>query len=432
MRILVIGSGGREHALVWKLAPRSVSGFAQGEPSAQLFCAPGNPGIADLAGCVPIAATEIEKLAVFATEKKIDLTIVGPEVPLCAGIADVFHVKGLRIFGPTKRAAQLEGSKVFCKRLLLKSGVPTARAEIFGGAKEASAHVRKCGAPLVVKADGLAGGKGVIVAQSVGEAERAISDIMERRVFGDAGAQVVIEECLSGEEASVMALVDGKTFRVLASAQDHKRALDGDRGPNTGGMGAYSPAPVVRADLSGPIDEIFRRTLKGLQAEGIEYRGVLYAGLMLTKDGLKVLEFNCRFGDPETQAVVPRMDFDLASAVEATAEGQLDKIELKWKRQSAVCVVMASAGYPGPFERGKPIEGLKPATELANVTVFHAGTKRGANGRIETDGGRVLGVTALGDNIAEAARRAYDAVGRIHFEGAHYRRDIAARALRSS
>ncbi|MGD0650278.1 MAG: phosphoribosylamine--glycine ligase [Verrucomicrobiia bacterium] len=431
MRILVIGSGGREHALVWKLATK-YSGLAQSKLAAQFFCAPGNPGIAQQAECVPIAATDVEKLAAFASEKRIDLTIVGPEVPLCAGIAGVFGAKGLRIFGPTKRAAQLEGSKVFAKRFLLKHRIPTAAAEVFDKADAARAFVRKQCAPVVVKADGLAAGKGVVVAHSVEEAEQAITDIMERRVFGDAGAQVVIEECLSGEEASVMALVDGRTVRILASAQDHKRALDGDRGPNTGGMGAYSPTPVVDAAVGGEIDEIFSRTLKGLQAEGIKYRGVLYAGLMLTKDGPKVLEFNCRFGDPETQAVLPRMDCDLVSAARATADGHLDKLELKWKHEAAVCVVIASGGYPGQFERGKPIDGLKEASELANVTVFHAGTKRDAGGQIVTDGGRVLGVTALGENLAEAARRAYDAVSCIHFEGAHYRRDIAARALRRS
>ena len=422
MRILVVGNGGREHALVWKIA--------QSKRVTKLFSAPGNPGIAELAECAPIAATDTDALAAFACEKKIDLTIVGPEVPLCAGIADVFRAKDLRVFGPARRAARLEGSKVFCKRLLLKSGVPTARAEIFNKADAARAYVRQCGVPIVVKADGLAAGKGVVVAPSVAEAEQAVGDIMERRAFGDAGTQVVIEECLHGEEASVMALVDGKTFCVLAAAQDHKRVFDGDRGPNTGGMGAYSPAPAVNESIGGAIDEIFSRTLKGLQAEGIEYCGVLYAGLMLTKDGPKVLEFNCRFGDPETQAVVPRMDFDLASAAQATADGRLDKLELKWKPEAAVCVVMASGGYPGQFERGRPIEGLKEASELANVMVFHAGTKRGASGEVVTDGGRVLGVTALGANVEQGARRAYEAVERIHFDGAHFRRDIAARAIR--
>jgi len=422
MRILVVGSGGREHALVWKIA--------RSQHITRLVCAPGNPGIAELAECVPIAATDVDGLAAFASENEIDLTIVGPEAPLCAGIADVFQARGRRIFGPTRRAAQLEGSKVFCKQFLLKCGVPTARAGIFKDASAARDYVRQCGAPVVVKADGLAAGKGVTVAESVADADRAIDDIMERRVFGNAGAQVVIEECLTGEEASVMALVDGRTFRVLASSQDHKRALDGDRGPNTGGMGAYSPTPAVGADVSGPIDDIFNRTLKGLQAEGIDYRGVLYAGLMLTKDGPKVLEFNCRFGDPETQVVVPRMDFDLARAAHATADGRLGELKLKWKPEPAVCVVMASAGYPGGFERGRPIEGLKEASELANVTVFHAGTKRDARGGVVTDGGRVLGVTALGDNVAQAARRAYEAVERIHFDGAQFRRDIAARAIR--
>ena len=421
MRILVIGGGGREHALVWKIA--------QSKRAPKLFCAPGNPGIAELAECVLFAATDIDKLTAFASEKKMDLTIVGPEVPLCAGIVDMFQAKGLRIFGPTKRAAQLEGSKVFCKRLLLKSGVPTARAEILDKVDAARAYVRKVGAPVVVKVDGLAAGKGVIVAQSVAEAEQAVADIMERRVFGNAGARVVIEECLSGEEASVMALVDGQTFRVLASAQDHKRVFDGDRGPNTGGMGAYSPTPAVRAELTGAIDEIFSRTLRGLQADGIEYRGVLYAGLMLTKDGPKVLEFNCRFGDPETQAVLLRMDFDLVEAAEATIDSRLDRLPMQWTSDAAVCVVMAAGGYPGHYERGKPIAGLKEAAQLDKVCVFHAGTRGEADGQIVTDGGRVLGVTARGANIEQAARRAYEAVERIHFDGAQFRRDIAARAI---
>ncbi len=421
MKLLVIGSGGREHALVWKLA--------QSGRVTQLFCAPGNAGIALQAECIPIAATDIDRLVAFAIEKQIDLTIVGPEASLCAGIVDAFRAKGLRVFGPSQQAAQLEGSKVFSKRLLLKYGVPTAAAEIFDNADTARAFIRKHAVPVVVKADGLAAGKGVVVAQSVEEAERAIDDIMLRKIFGGAGAQVVVEECLAGEEVSVMALVDGRTFRVLATAQDHKRVFDGDRGPNTGGMGAYSPTPVVGKELNGPIDEIFRRTLGGLRAEGIDYRGVLYAGLMLTKQGPSVLEFNCRFGDPETQVVVPRMDFDLIEAALATIEGRLDALDLKWKPEAAVCVVMAAGGYPGPFERGKTIEGLKETAGLDNVTVFHAGTRRGAGGQIVTDGGRVLGVTALGGNIAEAARGAYDAAQRITFDGAQFRRDIAARAL---
>ena len=416
MKILVIGGGGREHALVWKLA--------QSRHTTKLYCAPGNPGIAELAECVPLAVTDIAKLAAFAAEQKIDLTVVGPEVPLCAGIADAFQAKQLRVFGPTKLAAQLEGSKVFSKQFLLKHNVPTAAAGIFDQAAAARAYVRQHGAPIVVKADGLAAGKGVIVAQSVAEADQAIADIMEKRAFGEAGRQVVIEECLTGEEVSVMALVSGNTVKILAPAQDHKRVGDNDAGPNTGGMGAYSPV-----GLAVDATEIFARTLAGLQADGIDYRGVLYAGLMLTPAGPKVLEFNCRFGDPETQAVVPRMDFDLVEACRATADGTLDKFEMQWKPGAAVCVVLTAGGYPGDYERGHVIAGLPAAGKLANVTVFQAGTKRNAAGQLVTDGGRVLGVTGLGGDIADATRRAYDGVKWIQFAGAHYRHDIAARAL---
>jgi phosphoribosylamine--glycine ligase len=423
MKILVIGSGGREHALVWKLA--------RSERVTALWCAPGNAGIAEQAECVPVDAGEIERLAGFAAEKQVDLTVVGPEAPLCAGIADAFAARGLRVFGPTRAAARLEGSKVFCKQLLLKNGIATAAAEMFDDAGRARAGARRRGAPLVVKADGLAAGKGVVVAQSVAEADRAITEMMEQKVFGQAGDRVVIEECLAGEEASVMALVDGRSFKLLAAAQDHKRAWDGDRGPNTGGMGAYSPTPAVEARWEGAIREIFQRTVSGLQADGIEYRGVLYAGLMMTAAGPKVLEFNCRFGDPETQAVVPRMDFDLVDALEATVTGGLDEVRLEWKQEAAVCVVLASGGYPGAFERGKPIEGLKAAAGLDNVCVFHAGTRRDERGRILTDGGRVLGVTGLGGDVGQAARRAYQAVERIRFDGAQFRRDIAARAMRA-
>jgi phosphoribosylamine---glycine ligase len=421
MNILVIGSGGREHALVWKIAPS--------QRVTKLFCAPGNAGIAELAECVPIVVTDLDQLATFASEKRIDLTIVGPEVPLCAGIVDVFHGRGLRVFGPNKRAAQLEGSKVFSKNILLKYNVPTAAAGIFDNADAARDYLRKVSAPIVVKADGLAAGKGVIVASSIEEAERAVTEIMEQRVFGAAGQRVVIEECLQGDEVSVMALVDGQSFRVLAAAQDHKRVLDGDRGPNTGGMGAYSPTPLLDEKLQGQVDEIFRRTLAGLQAEGIEYRGVLYAGLMLTERGPQVLEFNCRFGDPETQVVVPRMDFDLVEAAEATIDGSLSRLPLAWKSAAAVCVVMAAGGYPGEYSRGQTIGGLKEAAKSDKVCVFHAGTRRNASGQMVTDGGRVLGVTALGENIETAARRAYAVVQQIHFDGAHFRRDIAARAI---
>ena len=421
MRILVIGNGGREHALVWKIA--------QSPRVRKLFCAPGNAGLAELAECAPIPATDIDKLAVFASEQKIDLTVVGPETPLCAGIVDVFNAQGLRIFGPNKHAARLEGSKVFTKEILLKYKVPTAAAAIFSNADDARTHLRKVGAPIVVKADGLAAGKGVIVASSVEEAEQAVAEIMEQKVFGAAGARVVVEECLHGEELSVMALVDGQSFQVLASAQDHKRALDGDRGPNTGGMGAYSPTPLLDGKLHEQVAGIFRQTLAGLRAEGIQYRGVLYAGLMITQRGPQVLEFNCRFGDPETQVVVPRMDFDLVDAAEATLNGTLDRLSLKWKNEAAVCVVMAAGGYPGRYQTGQPIAGLKEAAKSGKVCVFHAGTRRNASGQIVTDGGRVLGVTALGENIEKAARRTYEAVQQIHFDGAHFRRDIAAHAI---
>jgi phosphoribosylamine--glycine ligase len=421
MKVLVIGGGGREHALAWKLA--------QSPRVTKLFCAPGNAGIADLAECVALPATDSDRLVALAVANQIDFTVVGPEAPLCAGIVDAFQARGLRIFGPSRQAAQLEGSKVFTKRFLLKYRVPTAPAEIFDDATAARAYLRKCPLPLVVKADGLAAGKGVVVAQTLAEAECAIDEIMVQRVHGDAGQTVVIEECLRGAEASVMALVDGETFAVLAAAQDHKRIGDGDTGPNTGGMGAYSPTPVVDVD-SRAVREIFERTLAGLRAEGIEYRGVLYAGLMMTETGPQVLEFNCRFGDPETQVVLPRMDFDLLDALEATAAGRLREVDLTWKRDAAVCVVMAAAGYPGSYRRGQPIAGLPEAAKLANVCVFHAGTKRDGDGPVATDGGRVLGVTALGENIGEAARQAYRAVALIHFDGAQYRRDIAARALR--
>ena len=326
--------------------------------------------------------------------------------------------------GPTQQAAQLEGSKVFSKQFLLNHQVPTAAAGIFDNPADARAYVRQHGTPIVVKADGLAAGKGVIVAQSVAEADQAIADIMEKRAFGDAGRLVVIEECLTGEEVSVMALVSGKAVKILAPAQDHKRVGDNDTGPNTGGMGAYSPVGL-------PVDatEIFARTLAGLAADGIDYRGVLYAGLMLTPTGPKVLEFNCRFGDPETQVVVPRMDFDLVEACLATADGTLADFEMKWKPGAAVCVVLTAGGYPGHYERGQVIAGLPAAGKLANVTVFHAGTKRGAEGQLVTDGGRVLGVTGVGDDIAAATRRAYDGVKWIQFAGVHYRHDIAVRAL---
>jgi phosphoribosylamine--glycine ligase len=421
MKVLVIGNGGREHALVWKLA--------QSPRVSKIFCAPGNAGIAEQAQCVEIKPTDVEKFAAFAERERIDLTVVGPEAPLCAGIVDRFQLLGLRIFGPSKAAARMEGSKVFCKEILLKYKIPTAEAGIFSDANAARDYIRKKGAPIVVKADGLAAGKGVVVAKTVEEAEQAVADIMEKKIFGDAGQRVVIEECLEGEEASVMALVDGTTVKILEPSQDHKRVFDGDRGPNTGGMGAYSPTCVVGADAADAVREIFARTLAGLCAEGIEFRGVLYAGLMMTASGAKVLEFNARFGDPETQVVVPRMDFDLFDAMSAVVDGRLASFEMNWKREAAACVVLASGGYPGEFAKGKIITGLQDAAQLPNVVVFHAGTKR-ADGAVVTDGGRVLGVTALSGDIKDALRRAYHAIGKISFEGMQFRRDIGWREVK--
>ena len=421
MKILVIGGGGREHALVWKLA--------QSRRVTKIFCAPGNAGIAEQAECVPIAATDVAALTAFAVERQIDFTVVGPEAPLCAGIVDALAARGRRAFGPSRQAAQLEGSKVFAKRFLLKYGIPTARMEVFTEVGPALECVRRWGAPVVVKADGLAAGKGVIVAQAVAEAEQAVVNILEKKVFGAAGRQVIIEECLTGPEASVMAFVDGQTYRLMSPAQDHKRVSDGDTGPNTGGMGAYSPTPAVAPALEKTIRDIFDRTLAGLREEGMDYRGVLYAGLMLTPTGPQVLEFNCRFGDPETQAVLPRLEGDLLDVLEATAAGRLTEAQLTWTRDTAVCVVLAAGGYPGDYVKGQPIRGLKEAGQLAKVCVFHAGTKRNAAGEIVTDGGRVLGVTALGTDLAGAVRQAYAAVERIHFDGMQYRRDIAARGL---
>lgn len=421
MNVLVIGGGGREHALVWKLK--------QSDRVRRVWCAPGNAGIGELAECVPIAATAVESLVAFARDHEIDLTVVGPETPLCAGIVDAFEARGLRIFGPCRAAAQLEGSKAFCKALLRAAGVPTAAAQVFTDPATARAYVHQHGAPIVVKADGLAAGKGVVVASTVEEADRAITEIMERRMFGSAGERLVVEECLQGEEASVMAVTDGHTYQLLASAQDHKRVFDGDRGPNTGGMGAYSPAPVVNARWESAIHEIFQRTLTGLQSHGIMYRGVLYAGLMMTAQGPKVLEFNCRFGDPETQAVLPRLASDLVIVIEACLNGTLSECSLRWRPDAAVCVVMAAEGYPGEYRRGDVIEGLPALQALANVYAFHAGTKRDASGRVITDGGRVLGITAWDRDLAAAAARAYRAVEQVRFAGAHYRRDIAARAL---
>ncbi|MCS6770719.1 MAG: phosphoribosylamine--glycine ligase [Kiritimatiellae bacterium] len=419
--ILIVGGGGREHALAWKLA--------QDSSKPRLVCAPGNAGTAEIAENLPISATDIDSLLAWATANKPDLTVVGPEAPLCAGIADRFIAAGLRVFGPTRDAARLEGSKIFAKEVLLAAGVPTARAAAFDDPAAARAHARSLRPPIVVKADGLAAGKGVVVCRSLPEAENAIHDAMVGGVFGEAGARLLIEEFLVGEEASVLALTDGEVIVPLATAQDHKRAFNRDEGPNTGGMGAYSPAPIVPQERLAEIRaRIFEPVLRELRKRGIVYRGVLYAGLMVTSQGPHVLEFNCRFGDPETQAVLPLWEGDMLPALFACAEGGLRESHVRWRPGAAACVVMAAGGYPGSYRKGDPIQGLAEASRLPGVMIFHAGTAlRG--GQVVTDGGRVLGVTAVGEGLRQAVTRAYDAVARIRFANAHYRTDIGARAL---
>jgi len=422
MKILVVGSGGREHALAWKLA--------QSPRCTRLYAAPGNPGSATVGECVHIAADDLEGLLTFAKAESIDLTVVGPEQPLVAGIVDAFRDEGLRIFGPSKAAARAEGSKAWCKSVMMHSSVPTAEHRAFDTAADALRYIGNHEEPLVVKASGLAAGKGVFVCKNQDEARRAVRTIMTENAFGDAGSTVVIEERLSGEEASILALVDQATIYSLESSQDHKPIFDNDEGPNTGGMGAYSPAPVVTKRIQKQIDrEILVPMVHGMKAAGAPYNGLLYAGIMVTAGGAKVLEFNCRFGDPEAQPLLMRLRSDLVELLEATIDNRLDEIDLDWDPRPAVCVVMASGGYPGAYEKGKEITGLDAASRLDDVVVFHAGT-RAEDGRIVTHGGRVLGVTALGDTISEARDRAYEAVRTIHFHRAHWRTDIGAKAIR--
>ncbi|MBI4611043.1 MAG: phosphoribosylamine--glycine ligase [Candidatus Rokubacteria bacterium] len=421
MRVLVIGSGGREHALVWALA-RSPGLSA-------LYAAPGNPGMARLARCVAIKADAIEDLLALVRQERIDLTVVGPEQPLAAGIVDAFQAQGRAIFGPTKAAADLEASKAFAKGLMAKHGIPTARFGVFKDAGAARAFCRELGPQLVVKADGLAAGKGAILCQSLEEADRAVALCLEEKAFGRSGEQIVVEEFLEGEEASFFALTDGERVLPLGAAQDHKTVFDDDRGPNTGGMGAYSPPPVIDERLHREVMErILAPTVTAMAAEGRPYRGVVYAGLMIARDGPKVLEFNCRFGDPEAQALLPRLGEDLLPLLAAVARGGGLPTAVRWRPAAAVCVVLASGGYPGAYESGKTIAGIEEAEALAGVTVFHAGTAV-KDSLLVTAGGRVLGVTALGGDIAAAIGRAYEAVGRIGFEGMHYRKDIGRRAL---
>ena len=424
MRVLVVGSGGREHALAWKLR--------QSSRVQVLWCAPGNAGIAQHAECVPIAADDLRGLVRFAREQAIDLTLVGPEVPLTMGIVDRFAAAGLRVFGPTAAAARLEGSKAFTKELLRQLRIPTAFFGVFAEPDEAVRYVREVGAPVVVKADGLAAGKGVFICPTVDEAIEAIDELMRRRLFGDAGGRIVVEEFLEGEEVSFMAITDGTTVLPLATSQDHKRAFDHDLGPNTGGMGAYSPAPAITPALQDRVmAEIMEPVVHGMAKQGVRYTGVLYAGLMLQGGRAKVLEFNVRFGDPEAQAILARLRTDLADLLERACDGRLAGTTIEWDPRPAVCVVLAAEGYPGTVERGRVIEGLGALEGWANGVVFHAGTRRSETppGLLVTDGGRVLGVTALGDTIERAIGEAYGVAARIHWPGMHYRRDIGHRAL---
>ncbi len=421
MKLLVVGSGGREHALVWKIS--------QSPQVKKVYCAPGNAGIGESAELIAIGSDEIEKLGDFASREKIDLTVVGPELPLTLGIVDHFEARGMKIFGPNREAAKLEGSKAFTKQILAENGIPTASFRIFSDSRLAREFVRHCDLPCVVKADGLAGGKGVVVCLNHAEAESAIEEIMVRKVFGDAGERVVIEEFLRGEEASFMVLLDGAHYLPLASSQDHKRVFNGDKGPNTGGMGAYSPAPVLTAKVEGLVmSEILEPLVRGLKKRGISYRGLLYVGLMLTAEGPKVLEFNVRFGDPECQPVLMRLENDLVSLLECTMRGELDLVRAQWSTQTAVCVVLCSGGYPGAYAKGKTIRGLEKLQAWQNGFVFHCGTARAGEEWL-TAGGRVLGVTALGRGIQKAVEEVYRAVREIEWESMHYRTDIARRAL---
>lgn len=395
----------------------------------KVYCAPGNAGIAQVGECVEIAATDVDRLLRFAKAQGIGLTVPGTEECLSAGLTDLFEGAGVRVCGPTKAAAELESSKVFAKRLMRKHGIPSAEFRVFVDAVRAKGYAAEIGAPLVVKADGLAKGKGVVVCETVDEAADAIDRMMVHREFGDAGKRVVVEECLVGEEVSILALTDGRSVLPLPTSQDHKAAYDGDKGPNTGGMGAYSPAPVVSDDLAVRIEqEILIPTIHAMRVERKPFKGVLYAGLMVTKVGPQVLEYNVRFGDPEAQPLLVRMKGDLVPVLLAVAKGKLEESALDWDENAAVCVVMASGGYPGSYQKGKEITGLEKASRMEDVTVFHAGTAT-RNGKVVTNGGRVLGVTALGSDIKSAIRRAYEAVGVIQFEGAHFRRDIGVKAL---
>jgi phosphoribosylamine--glycine ligase len=421
MKVLVIGSGGREHALVWKIA--------QSPLVTRIYCAPGNPGIGMIAENIPLKVDDLPGLLAFAQREEIGLTVVGPELPLSLGIVDLFEEYGLRIFGARRNAAIIEASKAFAKDLMKKYRIPTAAYEVFTEVEPAVAFIDRVGVPIVIKADGLAAGKGVIIAQTREEAAAAVTDMLSGNAFGAAGSRVVIEEFLRGEEASFLAFTDGKNIIPLASAQDHKAVYDGDQGPNTGGMGAYSPAPVVTPAIHAKaMDEVMRRAVDGMAAEGRPYRGVLYAGLMIDGENVKTLEFNARFGDPECQPLLMRMKSDIVPVLLAVAEGDIGGLRIEWHDQATVCVVMAANGYPADYRKGDVISGLDVAAGIEGLFVFHAGTGT-HDGKFVTNGGRVLGVTALGATVREAIDRAYQGVAAISWNGVHYRRDIGAKAL---
>jgi phosphoribosylamine--glycine ligase len=421
LNILVIGSGGREHALVWKLA--------QSRHVKKIFCAPGNAGISKLATCVDIKADDLDGLLSFALAEKIGLTVVGPEAPLSMGIVDMFEKKGLKVFGASKKAAQIEGSKSFSKNLMVKYSISTADGQSFTNFDQAEKYIKRQGKPLVLKADGLAAGKGVLICATEKESLDALTTIMKDKAFGDAGSKVVIEECLVGEEASFLALTDGKTVLSLPTSQDHKRIFDEDKGPNTGGMGAYSPAPLVDSILHDKImNEIMIPTVKAMEAEGAPYKGILYAGLMIDRDQIKVLEFNARFGDPEAQPLLMRVKNDLVELMMACIDGNLDKHTIDMDDRAAVCLVMAAGGYPDSYAKGSEISGLEDAAKMKDVVVFHAGTSLKKD-KVVTSGGRVLGVTALGDTVEKAIEKAYQAAGKITWDKAYYRKDIGKKAL---
>jgi phosphoribosylamine--glycine ligase len=421
MKVLLVGSGGREHAIAWKLS--------QSKKLTKLYCAPGNPGTAMHGENVDIADTDIDGLVKFATGASIDLAVVGPEDPLAAGAVDAFEAAGIKAFGPSGKAAQLEADKAFAKEIMRANSIPTGESRTFTSFEDAKAYIASRDEAVVVKAAGLAKGKGVFVCDEPSDGILAAEQIMKSRIFGDAGNKVIVEDKLLGQETSILAFVDGRSIYVMESSQDHKPIGEGDTGPNTGGMGAYSPAPIVTDKLMDQITkEILVPTIDGMTRNDTPYRGILYAGLMLTQGGPRVLEYNVRFGDPETQPILMRLKCDLLEVMLAVCEGKLDRVQLNWDPRPAVCVVLSSGGYPGDYEKGKPITGLDEAAKLKDVFVFHAGTAK-QDGAIVTNGGRVLGVTALGDTIADAKERAYQAVDMIHFEGAYCRRDIADKAI---